>query len=324
MYNEKQKQEYIDKEELNTVALTNYFKRLSKIEESYGKDIADMNAEELTAALSSLNIRSVISRGHFLTLMRKYIHWAVLSGKTHNEMNHINDIKPENIGTKYAIQTKMLRDPEQVRHILNTVYNPDFCVLPNRACRDKLIFWLLYCGLTTSEIQLLKKTDIDTTNKLVSRHEKRNEFVEVNNEVIELWKRHAKHTYIEKRGSYNENDIYFCELVDNDFLFRPLASKKVCSIKQITESLIFATVNNIYKEYDKMTSAKISVSPSSMRISGIFYKLYLEERSGKEITPEVINRYFNVEYSSAYDLSVKMRKYCIDFMDWKLAFGFQI
>lgn len=323
MFNQEQKQEYINQqEEYNTTALTNYFKRLSKAEAYHNKDLADMNYEEIKSTLTSLNIRGVESRGHLVTLMKKYISWTITNGKTQNTINHINNIRPEDISSRKAMQTQMIRDPEQIRHILNTVYNPDYYRLPNRACRDRLILWLLYCGVSVDEMPLLRKTDINVANKKVNLPE--NKFAEINDEVINLWEQHTEHTCIEKRGAYNEKDIYYYEMVDNEYLFRILAGMKTNNNKLISKSMIVSTVVKIFKEYNKMTSLDILVSPISMKISGIFYKLHLEERTGTEITPEVLNRYFNVDYSSPYDLSVKMRKWRIDYEDWKLAFGFDI
>jgi hypothetical protein len=64
------------------------------------------------------------------------------------------------------------------------------------------------------------------------------------------------------------------------------------------------------------------VAVRNINTSGIFYKLYLSEKEGNEITPEVLAKFFRTNYDENSRLKNITRKWAIDFEDWKVAFGY--
>jgi len=330
MFNEKQKQDYINYEGVNSITLEQYFKRIAPMERQYNKDITDMDADELKGTLSSLNIRREESRGHCISLLRGYINYMKLIGKTDNS-SAINSITPESIPADNAIKSEMIKSADQLKEILDAAARYEY--QDNRSIRDKLVMWLLYLGLTIEELRHLRKNALNDDGIVTTSVKKaKNDTVSIvtkkykaDENVLALWEECANMTFIEKDGSkYGKHAVNY-ELVDNEYMFRPIIGQKKAGtdLQQPCNVTFFASiVAKIFKNYFELTGNNILVSPLNMRNSGIFYRLNLEEANGKEITPEVIAEEFDIEYTSTVGLSVKTRKWRKDYDNWKLAFKY--
>ena len=323
LYNEKDKKEYIEFENKNPDALRRYFQRICEKENEYKKDIYEMSKEELMDTIISLNIRRSDSRSHFISLMRGYITWARLYEKIKTDSLPIDNITPEMISSHDIIKTQMLKNPEQLQEILNN--NLDFIDYENRSKRDSLIFWLLYNGLDLEEIQILKKDNLNSKNKIITT--KSGKTIEVDGKIFELWNYCSQMRYVEKKNSkaiyaarkFNTEEYTKLELVENDYLFRPPTRAKVTN-DTIPLTSLRTCIYNLFQDESDDESSDIKISPSNIRNSGIFFKLYSLELNGTEITSKIIAKHFNIDYENTLELQLKTRKWRIDYDDWKNAF----
>jgi integrase len=320
MYNEPQKKEYIAYEKNNSVSLENYFKRIEKGEVVYDKDIADMNRDELIETLTALEIRREETRNHLLSLLRGYIKWAKLNDKTQNN-SAIEKITGESIGRIDTVASKMIKSEEQLIEILNKAINVDgkkgYYNQPNRADRDRLVFWLLWFGLRVKHLVGLSKTDIDYDKKLIvfiDEDEVSHEY-KVNEDVVLLWKSYASAESLEGgwKGEY--------ELLDNDYLFRATFNENQQDIDSQqfgSFSMILVKVFNLYSD---LTGEKIQVKPEGLRSSGAFYTTYIQEKSGEKYSMETLAKNLKMGYNTEKE-KMMMRKWEVDYFDWKIAFGY--
>jgi len=321
MYNEETKKEYIDFEKKNPEAMRRYFQRISEKENEYNKDIYDMTKEELTDTITSLNIRREVSQSHFISLMRGYITWAKLYGKTNNE-NHINNITPESISSHEAIKNQMLKNPEHLQEILDNYM--DFVDYENRSKRDSLIFWLLYSGLELEEIQVLKKDDLNFESEIITTKDGKK--INIDDKIVELWRHCSRMGYVEKKNTRaefafkksNVSEYIKCNLEENNYLFRPTVKNKSTS-DVIPLTTLRGIICNLFRDEDD-NSNEIKLSPINIKNSGIFYRLSLLESSGVKITLEIIAEKFYIDYKNKLELPLKTRKWRIDYDDWKRAF----
>ena len=324
LYNEEDKKEYIDFEGRNSDSVRRYFQRIYEKKKEYKKDIYEMNRDELFDTITSLNIRREESRSHFISLMRGYITWAKLYGKTNNE-SHINNITPESINSHEIIKTQMLKSPEQLEQILNN--NLDFVDYENRAKRDSLIFWLLYCGLELEEIQALKKDSLDYENKIITTNTGKK--IKADDKIAELWEHCVKMDYLEKKNSraadavrkFDISEYTKQYLAENDYLLRPVSRNKDTN-DFMPMATLRAVVHSVFQDDSDDEKSNLKISPSNIRNSGIFYRLYMLESIGIEITPAVVAENFYIEYKNKLELPLKTRKWRIDYDDWKHAFGY--
>ena len=340
MFNPTQKKEYIEYENKNEVPLTNYFARIYKGEIKYDKDISDMSKEELIDTLCMLNIRREETRNHLLSLLRGYIKWTKLMDKTDND-SPIDQLTGENIGRIDTLASQMIKSPEQIEEILSIVIDngKSYQNQPNRASRDKLVFWLIYSGLRISDLMELQKTDIDYENKLVyckkvydsvdndgnkiTRYKDKE--YEVNDSILYLWREYVSVDCLEHSGVIEEYG-----LVNNDFLFRAVESIRYPYAEVEAEHLTrdvqpynsFSMIlKKIFKIYSGITGEKMDVKPDSLKCSGVFYRTYAKEKGGEKYSLEILAKNLGLEYNDEED-KMMMRKWDIDYHDWKVAFGY--
>jgi hypothetical protein len=319
MFNEKQKQEYIDFEATNGGALKRYFVRVASKEDDYSKDIADMDQAEILDTLKSLGIRREESRGHLLSLMRGYVNWAILNGKTKN-VNVLDKITPESIGTNEAVKENMIGSPEHLQFILDDAL--DYEYYKNKSKMSELLLKLLYEGITIEEVQAFKKTDIDPRENRIDTVTGKQFFV--NAQLTRLWKECSGITYYEKKNgrsmyakSSNVNDYTKYDVNDNMYLFRTIIGTKGNSSSMMTLDSLRKIILSVFSACEKKT-----IPARNINYSGIFYKLLLLEREGKAITPGVIAEHFWLTFNGQTNLSAVTRKWRIDYEDWKIAFGY--
>jgi len=318
MFNDKQKQEYIDFEATNEGALKRYFVRIAPKEDEYSKDIIEMKLDEALDSLKSLKIRREESRGHLLSLLRGYRNWAFTNGKTKNK-DVIGIITPESIGTDDAVKESMIGSPEHLQLIFDDPL--DYEYYENKSKMSELLLRLLYEGMTLEEIRALKKTDISGANMIKTIHSA--EFI-VSDDIARLWKQCAEMDHYEKKNGRSTfsnkkdvNEYTQYALVESVYLFRTIASSKSYPNTMMTLDSLRKIILAVFSACEKKT-----IPARNINYSGIFYKFLQTERAGKAVTPDTIAQYFRIPYNEQSNLHTMTRKWRIDYEDWKIAFGY--
>ena len=319
MFNSEQKQNYIDSDKANKDALRRYFLRLAPKEKDYAKDIYEMTQAELIDTLKSLNIRREDTRGHLLSLLRGYVDWARFKGLPGCQ-TIIHLLSPESISSDDIINNTMIKDPDHLQEILND--GLDYENYENRSKITSLLFKLLYQGLDLDQIRNLQKDDLDYATNMVKLAD--GSLYEVDAHIAPLWEECAAITFIEKRNgradtAKSSKSVEFIkyDLADNNYLIRTIAGDKgdtnmPCSLNQLRKMISRVFMANEAK----------TIPARNINYSGIFYKLYMHEKAGNEITPQLIAEKFFVKYETRTELLANTRKWRIDFEDWRIAFGY--
>ena len=320
MFNEVLKKEYLGTEvsESNRDALTRYFLRISSKEKEHGKDIVQMPLEQLLDTLKSLDIRREETRGHLLSLLRGYYNWVKLNKSDIEIEDAFDTINPSSFGTSDSVRNSMVRDPRHLQEILSDGLDREN--YENRSIVVELLFWLIYYGIPFEKINLLEKEHIDfETNTVHVGDEK----YQVSEKIAALWRNVIEIKHIEKRnGRATESNSSFtmgfsdCALMDNIYLFRPIVGNKGDSKTPCSSN----TLRKMYSSVFEGAERKI-IPIRNIYYSGMFYRLYLREINGDEITPETLAMCFGVKYNSPMDMNVKTRKWRTDYEDWKVAFS---
>jgi hypothetical protein len=319
MFNEIQKQDYLAFEVTNDGNLKRYFVRIAPKETEYGIDLVDMNHQQVVDTLKSLNIRREESRGTLLSLLRGYANWCILNNKTTNE-NVINQVTPESLGSVETVADNMIGGPDHLNKIFEDAL--DYDNYENKSKMSELLFRLLFEGITLEEIQSFTKKDINyDTNEIKTIH---GMTVKVSDDLARLWKECTTLTFYEKKNGRaeaskktNVNEYTKLDLVDNKYLFRTTVSNKVNDNDMITLDSLRKIILSVFTALERAT-----IPARNINYSGIFYKLYLLEQDGVEITPEIIAQYFRISHDENTRLAAVTRKWNIDFKDWKIAFGY--
>lgn len=144
-----------------------YYGRLlskaNKLEEEYNKDLCNFNQNELDNFLKSLNATSEALVGANISIIKKYIEFAIKSGYVDTGINYAALI-PYSDSKNYTqmfINREKYLDETQLNDIVDSCFNP----------QDACLFQLLYEGIMgdeLSEIRNLKISDVDFENKTLS------------------------------------------------------------------------------------------------------------------------------------------------------------
>jgi len=341
MFNRNLKEEYIDfeKKESNKIALENYFKRLYDAEVSTGDngtDIIFMTYDELKIAFLSLGIRRDLSISHFLASMRGYASWALLVKGITKDKKAFDIMTVDALKEKSTITSKMLGDYEQLKTI---IFNGlDTVNYPNASMRNSLVLHLVFDGLTFNDIVDLKKSDLDLNTNSITLGG--GYIVKLSDETVDLWLRFQDVDGIEKKNAQAERstkstteEYIMIPLIDNDYLIRPQLRQNART--QQTQ-IPLSSLNRIIRVIYKTSKSSEQLSPSTVRISGVFHRLYQCELKGEingvKITSDIDNYeyeiakylayHLRVEYNDKGELMLKLLRWRKDYSDWKYAFGY--
>jgi len=337
MFNSPIKEKYLKIDVKNAKGLSNFFKRVYRCDEfgerAVGKDIADFALEEWESLIIALNLRSERSKAQFIGLIRPYVKWYHISrqNKETRYNGAIDKLSSVSIDSSDAFRMKMLGSKQQISEIISEVYDDGSCDV--KRSRDELLFLLLFLGIDTTEICVLEKTDLDSRKKelsvkwVASRSNDKTMQVVVNDieqrtykvesDIVALWEKCSEATELESangKGGYNIR-----ELQDTPYLFRNVESANADKI--VSTQSLRTIVDRIFNQYKDNTGIELKVSIGNIKISGIFYRMYLEEKEGQEITNEYMASKFNMSFADRNELVAKTRSYMIDYQNWKRAFG---
>lgn len=322
MYNEALKKQYISTEDSQQyqAALTRYFMRIASKEKEYGKDLVEMNLEQLLDTLKSLDVRREATRGHLISLLRGYYNWVKLNRKDIEVDDALSSIMPSSIGSDDTVKNSMIKDPEHLKSILDNGLDRDY---ENKSMVTELLFWLVYCGIDFEKIPALEKNNINYETNIVRVTDEIS--CEITDEIAALWNVVAELTYIEKRNgkaasAKNRPSTEFSKvaLMNNNYLFRPIVGNKGDSRTQASPNWLRKLHSGVFEYSD----TKI-IPFRNIKYSGIFHKLYLLEKAGNVISNELLADSFSLSYNKQSELLSKARKWRTDYQDWKIAFALE-
>ena len=166
VYNENQKHRYLEyrKKTNDDIApiLLSIFRKTSKLEETYNKDIYDFSREQCEDLFYYLGLGTYSSIAFVYYSLCDYTDWCLSQGLVKDGMNHIRDIDYKNIG-KYInrrITDSKIVTREDVLHYMTLLNNP----------RDSL--FLLSCfefgvGREYKDFLNMELKDIDEENHIL-------------------------------------------------------------------------------------------------------------------------------------------------------------
>lgn len=97
MYNENQKNRYIEYKNSITILPENYlktqFKFSEKFEEELGKDLCDFNEEEIKDFYKARNFKATGSLDNLNSQLKEYTNWCIIEGLVKDHQNHYSFIK---------------------------------------------------------------------------------------------------------------------------------------------------------------------------------------------------------------------------------------
>lgn len=280
MYNDQQKQQFLNQIEKDN-SYKRYamiFKKTEPIEESFGKDIADMSLNEIENLLDRVSGKSMQTIVSTKSMISSYVDWCIRNGKSVSSENNVNKLEATSVNVQQKYRSAYVSGDKEFLEILDTSFPEvgfDFLEVPNAV--QKSVCWLFYLGLEKDEAKNLKKSDVDYENRII--HSPLYDGI-----VYSVDERLLKYIRIcVEADSYQTRiiggRIKNSKLCDTDYVYRPMIGRNVdvSYDKPVQNNYLWRRVNLLNKAYLDTTGIYKKLTITSLADSKRFYDYYMAE-----------------------------------------------
>lgn len=310
MYNEGRKEKFITSY-TNSPKSAYYvraiFKKFAKYEdEKWHSDLCMQPTEILEPIINSQTGTRMESAERALIVLKEYVKWCARNG-----IETSNGIFGVRVDVVEAVKEQMVASPLHLQKKLDDLFNPED--EKTMDCLYRAYMWMAYAGLTDVEALKVEVNEVDLTD-LVIRH---------NGKIYQLYKQAIK-TFDQacnlKQFKYKHKN-YDTDLENPRFP----GTKLMRGIK--SDVMKLSTLRSVMTK--KTAAKKMKMSYKKIFYSGIFYRVYENERAGEDISfsdyvAELIekNEYVLNENRTINKITNEMiRALEIDYDRWKCAFS---
>lgn len=264
--------------EQSVMPYSRLFKAIREDEKKYQNDICDFSYDALMDTMSLRFSKGFRSKSVQLSLLGEYIDWCIANRLKKTDENPIRLIKSTDIDTSVQIRKQLLRDPEQLYSILDTILPSEKDDCPTIDIMYRLLCLLIYEGFTENEALLIKKTDVNFEDGTIISGGKT---ITMSDRLIAIVKQVYDLEVIYK--NIHSGALAAIKLDDGDNLFR--ITHYANKTDRIQMNLRFR-LSKLRKDYGNETYEIISLSPNRLLLSGIYYRLYNKEKDGHKLKNE--------------------------------------
>lgn len=315
MYNEDRKTRFIREYTSSTHTASvarNIFNAFESHEAAWGDDLCTRSSEELQPVVEELT--GVRARSKFMPMiiLREYVKWCMFmqvpgacDGMLQVQILGLDKIRRQMVSGPVHLQRFLddIMDPESEQTICN-IY--------------RCYYWLAYGGVDENDIVLIRNEQVDFESLTI--HYK-DTSVPIYREALPAFRNAVTLTDFQyKHPNYSETIRR--NRVPGDAILRGIKA-------QITPFAFRATLNrrNVKALEDGVTTMRLSFN--RVRLSGLFYRVYEQERAGAE--PNFMDAVRRDMEGKEYSLpgratlnavrNKKVQDYLEDYERWKLAFS---
>lgn len=290
----------------------NLFYTISEYELQLKKDFCEMSVPEVKMVISSIGMTATASIVTTITLLRDYNNWCIANGKTNCE-NALLKIQAGDCDLSFFIKYKFLESPERLEEILKLAFGEDETPYETQS---KLIAWLLYFGMSVTEIRHLTISDIKKFEENSVDFFGGSPYTSL---ILNLMHQCFELNEVKTFNSwFNKERIDY--LIQSEYILRSKINKKSDTKGILSCSVIITRIREINIQYSQLTGRMLALSVDRIANSGIFYKLYQTEQSGKEVSKKMICELFDLKYKSEITIKNEVIKKVKDYQNWKKAF----
>lgn len=300
MYNPDFKRKFISASttSVNTAKLyASVFNKTEPYEMKMHLDICDMSSQVMLGLIKSVSTSRTDTNVAFVRVIRKYIKWCNDNGYSDNQVE-IEMISDTNIE---AIREKCVRSAADLHRRLDTIF-PD----GDTSQKDNVLscyFWLAFIGILHKDIMDVRISDVDLTNGVVTFNDID---YHIPREAMLCFDRCTDYMRIKDR----QDTTYLLCINNNRY-----------DSDQFTRVVSSAIAYRI-----RYNGVNIKLKYSSIFVSGIFCRMYQNERAGIPVAFQPIAEAVVAARTGGADyfqIGRMRRQYERDYLVWKEAFGYE-
>lgn len=310
MYNEERKEKFITSytdSPKSAYYVRAIFKKFAPYEEDeWHSDLCMQSTEVLEPIINSQTGARMESAERALIVLKEYVKWCARNG-----IETSNGVFGVRVDVVEAVKEQMVASPLHLQKKLDELFNAED--EQTMDCLYRAYIWMAYAGLTDTEALEVEVSEVDLTD-LVIRH---------NDKVYQLYKE-AKKTFEQacnlKQFKYKHKN--YDTALENP---RVPGTKLMRGIK--SDVMKLSTLRSVITK--KTAAHGMKMSYKKIFYSGIFYRVYENERAGEDISfadyvAEVLekNDYVLNKNRTINKIANEMiRALEIDYDRWKCAFS---
>ena len=317
MYNEESKtrflEECVDSPKTRKVVV-GIFNSFAPHEEIWGKDLCTRSAEELQPVVDSIMAMRIRSNWTAIYLLKRYVQWCIVN----NIPGACDGIFSVQIAGLEQIKKRMVSSPIHLQRCLDEVFDCEKDGTIDNIYR--CYYWAVYAGMKEEDVMRLRRYNIDFIEQRIlfgmKSYPLYRESVPAFRNAVELTE------FVSRNSNYREPVIQ--PRVDGDNIMRGIR----CSPGLST---IRASISKRIREAVEHNKTEVRLSYSRIRMSGLFYRMYENERAGEPISfAEAVEEMMagkkyringvNKGITTEHIQNQREKEYMLDYQRWKLAF----
>lgn len=321
MYNEELKQRFIDfytgSENMKKLCRV-VFNKVAKYEEEWQADVCSVSTEQLQPMVDSIVGFRSRSKWSTLVILKAYTKWCIGENIPYacDAMLKINSIGVGNL------KTKMVSFPMSLQNYLDEICAPESLQATDNIYR--CFYWLAYMGMPEEDIMRVRTSDVNFDNLTIIFNGKS---YDIYKEALPALKNCVNlGSFYFNHPNYAADKQVWKPRVEGDLLLRGIRGS--CTVKSMRTALVKLVYD--YTKTPVVRKTEMQLSYHRVWLSGIFFRMYEKEMSGKEVDFEpaalqfMEGRKYNYENSGGKNQNIKKREvakdYLEDYQRWKLAF----
>lgn len=307
MYNEELKGKFIS--ECATTDST--FKRArylfngsERFEKMYGKDLCAISQENIGEVVESIVGARLGTQTVDLSMLRKYARWCIENGVD----GACNALLEERSVDVQKLRDTMVDSPKTLQDLFDHAFPPEVDGKADNLCRG--YFWMAFMGLEEKDSLQVTSDHVDLRNMVIRFDEK--EYTIYRESIPTL-----RHLCIA--------NSFFYDYTSREAIVQRVSGNKIL---RGTGSSPDPNPDSIRRATNrKLSSAvvdrKISFKYSSLRLSGILYRMYQEEISNGEcdIRKWLLEYDQDVNKLEGRRINRREEEFRTDYERWKIAFN---
>lgn len=314
MYNQDQKSEYI-KSVANTVSMRKYytsvFTSVEKYEEALGMDICSMNQSQLNSVINSDSILSLRyhTREVLVSVLRNYGIWC-LGKKVPNALSDITTLRlPDAPADGQSLKDSMLSSPIHLQQFLDSIFLPESDLTIDNVFRTYC--WMLFAGMNKEDTVRVRVENVDLDVMEIRFEGYYYPIYREGVPAIRNCMRLNQFREFRQKGGIAERNR-----VDGDILLRGEGRLDLLYLR-IKDAIIRAKAKAF-----KNGRTSLNPSSASIKLSGIFYRTYMDELAGVPADfYHIVDRYNSCKRNP--DRTRAAKGYSMDYISWKNAFVYK-
>ena len=321
MYNQKQKEDYIDYYLENSLIkdLENErkryiagFNRLGKYEKKFDVDLADADCETYVNIISPLLRKSKQYKNTVVTMYKKYIDWCILTGKTNNTENFLEGFSVTKIDNSAIVESNMLKDESELKKYTDIAYKDEI--------EDGVHILYISClhlffhGISMNELLDIKESDVDLIEKTIILHDR---VINMSDLCVSVVRDLMSIDGYQREGRSVGEDLMIV------FLKKADTGHLIATSSENRENIKLYIRQNISKfnlNYRNITGKNLFLSVSSIIKSGIFYRIYEKEIKGEDFDFDEYIKHFTRSKLTMPARDTKIKNANIEYEEWKNTF----